>query len=140
MLFEEKIWFLSSRLVNFNLNKMPAKIILKIKKRLEDRNTSEKSINLGRDVHSSMSAVLSTKALEGMKVKFLMYDFTEALAEIFKLYCPWVKTSICESATYYFLWNLIDKANSFRKNNIENYTKRPENTLGATFLAGLVKQ
>lgn len=40
-----------------------------------------------------------------------MYDYTEALVKVVKRFCPWAKNAAVERAVYYFLLNLIHKAN-----------------------------
>jgi len=52
----------------------------------------------------------SMTSFDGIEYSFSLFDFTESLSLVLQRYCPWAKTPAVERATYYFLWNLLEKA------------------------------
>ena len=74
-----------------------------IRNRVNKRN--QNISNLAEDSKTNKNQLIIDKE------NYFIYDYTESLADVLRIYCPWVKSQTIERALYYYFWNLLHRAN-----------------------------
>jgi len=76
------VWYLAPVIQNFKIDKIQAKVLLKMQKRLEEKQINKKKL-FETTISSNMSSSI-TNVISKIDVEYQIFDFTESLTEVFK--------------------------------------------------------